>query len=64
MQERNFKTNHKMCDMADVLTNKAKETTVFVKNCMKNLNSVVALASANCKNTKATSNNLKISGEY
>ena len=52
--KRKVKTNLKTCDMADAPTVKAEEKPVFVKNCMKNLDLTVALASATSKSAKAT----------
>ena len=52
--KRKVKTSFKECDMSDVQSVKAEETPAFVKNCMKNFNSAVALASATSKSAKTT----------
>ena len=44
--KRKAKTSLKECDVSDAQGVKAEEKPTFVKNCMKNLNSAVALASA------------------
>ena len=48
------KTNLKTCDVANAPSIKAEEKPAFMKNCMKNFNSAVALASANNKSVKTT----------
>ena len=52
--KRKVKTNLKTCDVSDVPIIKAEEKPVFVKNCMTNLNSAVALANTNSKSAKTT----------
>ena len=52
--KRKVKTTLKMCSVADAPSIKAEETPTFVKNCTKNLNPAVALASANNKSAKTT----------
>ena len=52
--KRKFKTNLKSCDGADAPIIKAEDKPAFAKNCTKNLNLAVALASANNKSAKVT----------
>ena len=49
---RNTKTSTKERDVSYAQSVKAEEKPAFVRNCMKNLNSAVALASATSKNAK------------
>ena len=52
--KRKAKTNLKECDVSDAKGGKAEEKPAFLKNCMKNLNSAVALTSATSKSAKTT----------
>ena len=49
---KNTKTSRKERDVAFAQSVKAEEKPAFVRNCMKNLNSAVALASATSKSAK------------
>ena len=50
--KRKVNANLKVCDVSDTQVDKAEEKPTFVKNCTRNLTSVVALASPNNKSAK------------
>ena len=52
--KRKIKTNLRTSDVANAPIVKAEEKPVLVKNCMKNLNLALALASATSKSVKIT----------
>ena len=52
--KRKAKTSFEECDVSDTQDVKAEEKPAFVKNCMRNLNSAVALASATIRSAKTT----------
>ncbi len=52
--KRKARADFEECDVSDAQVVKAEEKPTFVKNCMRNLNSAVALASATSKSTKTT----------
>ena len=53
---RKIKTTFKLGDAAHVSTIRVNEKPVFVKNCMKNLNSAVRLPNASSRSVKAAPN--------
>ena len=62
--KRKIKNNLRTSDVANAPIIKAEEKPVLVKNCMKNLNLALALASATSKSVKITPTNLQLIGTH
>ena len=60
--KRKVKANLEECDVLDAQVVKVEEKPTFVKNCIRNLNSAVALASATSRVQRPLSRSLKIRG--